>query len=151
MSRMHVSLSRIVAVASLALTLMVALFALAACGGSEEPAADANAPQISVTLKIDGTEGERGVIFDDDVKVAEGASVYDALLASQVDLSVKESISMGTYVAGIDGLMERAFGSESGWLYSVNGEQAGVSCGDYTVADGDKIEWTYKINALSAS
>jgi hypothetical protein len=35
------------------------------------------------------------------------------------------------------------FGSQSGWLYSVNGDYPGVSCGDYLVKAEDVIEWVY--------
>lgn len=151
MMRSHGTIRRLVTAVLLVCVLAVAQLALVACGSSESSAPDPNAPQISVSLKIDGTEGDHGIIFDKDVQVAEGANVYDALLASEVELSVKNNLGMGTYIAGIDGLLERSHGSESGWLYAVNGEQPSVSSEKYTVKDGDNIEWTYKINALDAS
>lgn len=148
MSRMQKTLSHAAVAVTLALALVVALFALVACGGSDEPAADPNAPQITVSVKIDGTEGEHGVIYDGDVQVPEGSSVYDALVATDVEVSSKKSLGMGTYVAGIDGLFEREIAKTSGWVYSVNGDVSSTSSDQYTVEDGDKVEWLFKVEAV---
>ena len=47
------------------------------------------------------------------------------------------------YVSGIGNLYEFDFGGLSGWVYSVNGRMPSVSCGEYVLSDGDKIEWMY--------
>ena len=47
------------------------------------------------------------------------------------------------YIEGIDNIYEFSCGELSGWMYRVNGEYAQVSCSDYKVKDGDKIQWSY--------
>ena len=124
-------------------------FALAAgCSQGEGGGAPA-AETITVTCTIDGTEGGHGLIYDGTLELEQGSNVYDALLATEVDLSVKSSMGMGTYVAGIDGLMEKEQSNDSGWLYSINGEVASVGCDSYTLADGDAITWEWKLDALT--
>lgn len=50
------------------------------------------------------------------------------------------------YVKGINGLFEFDCGTESGWLYSVNGEYQGVGCGTYILENGDYVEWHYTLD-----
>jgi|GEM_PF-4706694 len=107
--------------------------------------------QITVALMIDGSEAGQGVIYDGAVIVPDDASVYDVMVASGVPLTVKSSMGMGTYISGIDGLMEKDQAQTSGWLYSVNGNKAGSSCDAIKVADGDQVEWTWRLDAISAS
>lgn len=49
----------------------------------------------------------------------------------------------GSYVSAINGLREGDKGSQSGWMYSVNGYTPNVSCGSYGVGEGDSISWYY--------
>lgn len=51
--------------------------------------------------------------------------------------------SSSVYIAGINNIYELEFGDLSGWVYHVNGITPSVGCGEYTVKDGDKIEWLY--------
>ena len=53
------------------------------------------------------------------------------------------STGYGTYVAAIGGLAEKEHGSQSGWMYSVNGSAPNVSCGKYVLKDGDTVSWYY--------
>lgn len=121
----------------------------AAEGDSGAGAAPAGDGTISVTCTIDGTEGGHGVIYDGALSLPEGSNVYDALLATGVDLSVKASMGMGTYIEGIDGLMEKEQSPNSGWLFSVNGTISSVGCDSYFLEDGDAVEWVWKVDALS--
>ncbi len=50
------------------------------------------------------------------------------------------------YARGIDGLFEKDFGPNSGWLYQVNGTFPNISCGSYPVKNGDEIAWLYTEN-----
>ena len=45
------------------------------------------------------------------------------------------------------GLSEKQFGGQSGWKYYVNGTAPGKSCVDYTLQDGDRVQWSYVLKA----
>ena len=131
-------------VAALALALTVA-----ACGGTpaatgDDATADAGQGQqatVEATVEIDATAGE-GELSSYDVELDEGATVYDALVATGADVNASDS-DYGMYVAGINGLAGGDFGDMSGWMFEVNGEMAEVGCSQLEVADGDVITWTY--------
>ena len=50
------------------------------------------------------------------------------------------------YVEGIGNLYEFDCGSESGWMYKVNGWFPNYGCSSYTLSDGDVIVWCYTCN-----
>ena len=134
-------LSRLVgAAAACALAL-----AVVACGGTQATSGDASGAEdrsaIAVTVEVDATAGE-GEVTSSEVEVDEGATVYDALVATGVDVNASDS-DYGMYVAGINGLAGGDFGDMSGWMFEVNGEMAEVGCSQLEVADGDVITWTY--------
>ena len=49
------------------------------------------------------------------------------------------------YVEGIHQLYEKDCGGTSGWTYYVNGYFPNYGSSQYTLHDGDKIEWVYSI------
>lgn len=49
----------------------------------------------------------------------------------------------GMYVLGIGFLYAMDAGSESGWMYHVNGQFPNYGCSRYEVQDGDAIVWVY--------
>lgn len=129
---------------------LVLAVGLAACGAA--PATDGSAasgadePQeqqatISVTVEIDATAGE-GESTTADVDLPEGATVYDALVATGADVNATDS-DYGMYVQGINGLAGGDFGDMSGWMFEVNGEMAEVGCSQYELKAGDVVTWTY--------
>ena len=130
--------------AALALALTVA-----ACGGTPasnagDATADAAQEQqatVEATVEIDATAGE-GELSSYDVELAEGSTVYDALVATDADVNASDS-DYGMYVQGINGLAGGDFGDMSGWMFEVNGEMAEVGCSQLEVADGDVITWIY--------
>ena len=84
------------------------------------------------------------------VEIKSGDSVYDVLkrACQQKGIVVSaQNTSLGIYVAGINGIYEKAAGSESGWKYKLNGSYPGDSAGDVKVKDGDVIEWVYALEA----
>lgn len=134
-------LSRLVGgVAACALAL-----AVAACDAAPAASGDASGAEdrsaIAVTVEIDATAGE-GESTTADVEVPEGATVYDALVATGVDVNASDS-DYGMYVQGINGLAGGDFGDMSGWMFEVNGEMAEVGCSQYELEDGDVVTWTY--------
>ena len=86
-----------------------------------------------------------GVLLPEtEVAVEPEGTVLDALLAVTREYGIAADYS-GTpaYLEGIGGLYAGDAGDVSGWTYSVNGEDAMVSCAEYTVSEGDKIVWSY--------
>ncbi|WP_311139346.1 DUF4430 domain-containing protein [Lancefieldella parvula] len=101
---------------------------------------------LSVNVTVDGSAA-KGFSFSVNLQVQEGASVYDALLASGAGVNAR-STSFGMYVAAINGLAERDHGPQSGWVYSVNGVQPNYTSDAYILHDGDSVVWTY-VNAVN--
>lgn len=88
-----------------------------------------------------------GVILkEQEVSFEKDDSVYDVLsreLKKNNILMEASFTAKSAYVEGIDNIYEFSCGELSGWMYSVNGEYPQVSCSDYKVKDGDKIQWRY--------
>ena len=94
---------------------------------------------ITVTVSADCTEAlqhpekaQRALELPEDgyvialaeIALPEGSTAFDALIAASKEqkISVDHTASaMGAYVSGIGVLYELDYGSESGWLYYVNG------------------------------
>ncbi len=57
-----------------------------------------------------------------------------------------ENIYNSVYVEGINNLYEFSAGSLSGWMYKVNGVYPNYGCSQYTLKDGDVIEWHYTVD-----
>ncbi|MBM6675893.1 DUF4430 domain-containing protein [Olsenella uli] len=130
--------------AACALALTVAACGGAPAAGGDAASGDATQEQqatIAVTVEIDATAGE-GEKTSTEVDVPEGATAYDALVATGVDVNASDS-EYGMYVQGIDGLAGGDFGDMSGWMFEVNGEMSDVSCSEATLADGDVVTWLY--------
>lgn len=90
---------------------------------------------------------ENGVILDKtEFEIESGDTVYDILLDAAAEYRIHIETSGATdtvYVEGIGNIYEMDFGDLSGWMYFVNGSSPNVGCGEYTLSDGDKIEWHY--------
>ena len=86
------------------------------------------------------------IIKDYTYKAKKGYTAYDALKdackKSDIKLTAK-STTYVTYVSGINNLDEFDCGSQSGWMYSVNGQFPNTSCGNLTVKDKDNIIFEY--------
>ena len=57
-----------------------------------------------------------------------------------------ENIYNSVYVEGINHLYEFSAGPLSGWMYKVNGVYPNYGCSQYTLKDGDVIEWQYTVD-----
>ena len=75
-----------------------------------------------------------------------GFTAYDALKKAcednGINLTAKSSM-YGTYVSGINNIDEFDCGSQSGWMYSINGNRPNVSASSQRVTDGDEITFEY--------
>ena len=102
--------------------------------------------RIEIAITVDGSlgdaDGNRSFSDSGSVKISKNASVYTALktFASENGWTVNGSSS---YVSGINGLKEKANGSLSGWVYTVNGDRPSRSAGSYHLEDGDEVVWTF--------
>lgn len=86
------------------------------------------------------------VIAPAEITLPEGSTAFDALIIASKERRISvdhTSSAMGAYVSGIGVLYEFDYGSESGWLYYVNGEKLSVSSSAYTLSDGDEVSFTY--------
>ena len=115
------------------------LFGLAGCADKADESEKGGEAQITVTMEVDTAVQEGGSVESVDVAVAEGATVLEVLEASDVEY-VAEDSSYGKYVTTIAGVEQ---GSNSGWVYSINGESGMESAEVAVVADGDTITWQF--------
>ena len=89
------------------------------------------------------------VAFDD------GETVFDVLqrACEYADIQLEYSwtpMYNSYYVEGIHQLYEFDCGSESGWMYKVNGWFPNYGCSEYRLKDGDSIVWCYTCVGLGA-
>lgn len=98
---------------------------------------------VSVTVRSSGgTIASGTVVIEQNV-----TSALDVLKTALNRAGKPYVIRNGTYVASVDGIGEFDEGSNSGWLYSVNGyTPSTTSASDYTLADGDTILWYYTLD-----
>lgn len=124
----------------LALVLALALCGLTGCSSDNK---DPNAAPITVSVSIDSSAasgaGYPESMGEASVELKEGDSVFDALCAVE-GITISGNAS---YVKGINGLSEKALGSESGWTYTVNGEMPMDTPGQYKLSGDETIVWTY--------
>ena len=159
-------MKRFVKIVALILSLML----LSGCAKSDgTEVADTNGDgKLTCTLEIRCdtllgnldklTEGKAALVPEDgillpvtEVEFTGGNSVFDVFrqtLKNQkihfeyVDASAYDSV----YIEGIGNLYEFDCGPQSGWMYSVNGTYPGLGCSGYTLADGDRIVFSYTLN-----
>lgn len=114
---------------------------------------------VSLSIRCDtvagkGTNGatpEDGVILPAcDIPFADGETVLDVLLRAAREHKIQLEHSGATagmaYVSAIANLYEFDFGSQSGWMYSVNGMFPSVGCESCVLKDGDVVLWQYTLS-----
>jgi hypothetical protein len=126
------------------------------------------ADPITVSVRIQGynVNGNDGSILNEyqvTLNDSTGFKAYDALRTACSDKSISLVASgsgSGTYVSSIGGQAEAYFTPNSsyysGWMFRVlrqtdptTDELPSVSCGAYTMQNGDKMTWYYAIPAES--
>ena len=110
---------------------------------------------VILTIRCDKVAGKADHIPADGVILAEtampiasGDTVYTILTdaARAYGIYMEASGANGLmYVNGIGNIYEFDFGDLSGWVYMVNGASASVGCDQYTLKDGDRVEWHYTL------
>ncbi|MDP4110131.1 MAG: DUF4430 domain-containing protein [Bacillota bacterium] len=111
--------------------------------GKETGAQKQTGDEITVSvIKSDGSY----IIEDGKVSFEDGDSVLSVLtrLGKEQKIPVVYTgTKKNAYVQGIDGIFEFDEGPESGWVYCVNDDKPGKSCGSYTLKSGDSVVWKY--------
>lgn len=97
---------------------------------------------------------DNGVILREvTVEFEEGETVFDVLnrVCKQYNIPIEYSwtpLYDSYYIEGINNLYEFDCGSESGWMYKVNGWFPNYGCSSYYLTGGEKIVWCYTCNGL---
>jgi len=146
----------------LILTMCLAWFS--GCGKGKEEVKETSGTctiQINCGLLLDkdlnGTGLEElvpddGLILDPtEVALNPGDTVYDVTRRitkeQKIHMSSQGSSSTGTlYIEAISNIYEKAYNSKSGWVYFVNGERPGISCGLAQLKKGDQVVWAYSLD-----
>lgn len=101
------------------------------------------------------TSGKEGLVPSDGVILpatrvtfSPGESVFDVLqrVCRENRIHMESSFTPmynSHYIEGINNLYEFDVGSESGWMYSVNGWFPNYGCSRYQLEDGDTVCWVY--------
>ena len=76
-------------------------------------------------------------------KVESGATVKDVLDKALKEAGMSCSNPTGNYVESINGIGEFSNGSNSGWMYTLNGTHPNLGVAQQTVKDGDVIVFHY--------
>ena len=89
------------------------------------------------------------------VTFSEGESVFDVLQRTCREKGIHlecrwTPVYNSAYVEGIGNLYEFDVGSESGWMYKVNGWFPNYGCSRYQIEQGDEICWMYTCKGLGA-
>ncbi|QWI74059.1 DUF4430 domain-containing protein [Bacillus mycoides] len=86
-------------------------------------------------------ESQKGIMLcPKEVSIEDGETAFSLLQKIMGDKVTSESMSFGTYIKGIDGLMA---GATSGWLYDVNDKSAEVGADSYKLESGDVVAFRY--------
>ncbi|HGH7182419.1 DUF4430 domain-containing protein [Bacillus cereus] len=86
-------------------------------------------------------ESQKGIMLcPKEEQIKDGETALSLLQKVMGDKVVSETMSFGTYVKGIDGLMA---GDTSGWLYDVNDKAAQVGADSYKLESGDVVVFRF--------
>lgn len=88
------------------------------------------------------------ILSNKKMTVSKGNTVYDVLKEACSENGIRLTASnstFGIYVSGINNIDEKDCGKNSGWTYWVNGNMPMVTCGKYTVNNGDEIKFSYVV------
>ncbi len=99
--------------------------------------------------------GDGVILYTVDASFTQGETVFEVLnrVCSNYGIQLEYSwtpMYNSYYIEGINNLYEFDCGSESGWMYKVNGWFPNYGCSSYTLEDGDSIVWCYTCNGLGA-
>lgn len=97
---------------------------------------------IQVNVTIDYQNGS--YVIHDAVYLALNTTVLDALNAV-ADVNATYWVAYNSFlIDAINNVYSNENDNNRWWVYAVNGEHAYISAEQYTLEDGDQIEWTYQ-------
>lgn len=124
----------------LLLALLVFMTCITGCKSSKSTG------DLEIKVSIVGPNKDDYILKDYKINVKEGTSSFEGLAIACKENKIQMS-SKGrgktVYVDGIDNLYEFDDGSESGWLYRVNGKFPDKSAGSTILNKGDELHWLY--------
>ncbi|WP_142407712.1 DUF4430 domain-containing protein, partial [Bacillus cereus] len=98
------------------------------------------AEENTAKLAIIG-ESQKGIMLcPKEEQIKDGETALSLLQKVMGDKVESETMSFGTYVKGIDGLMA---GATSAWLYDVNDKSAEVGADSYKLKSGDVVVFRF--------
>ena len=88
------------------------------------------------------------ILAPTEITLNEGDSVFDVLMRTVREYNihmeyVDTPLYDSAYIEGIANLYEFDAGTQSGWMYRVNGKFPNYGCSGYAISEGDVIEWVY--------
>ena len=114
-------------------------------GEVSKPSTPSGSSNVTVTVSIKGLDGywlkEKAVTLKDDATMY--WALVDAIDGSDITQTGAENGYVSEMSNGKTTLAEFDYGRNSGWLYKVNNTLPEVGLLQYTVKNGDKIEWYY--------
>ena len=114
-------------------------------GEVSKPSTPSGSSNVTVTVSIKGLDGYW--LKDKSVTLKDDATMYWALVDAIKGSGITQTGAENGYVSemsnGKTTLAEFDYGRNSGWLYKVNNTLPEVGLLQYTVKNGDKIEWYY--------
>ncbi len=115
-------------------------------GGGQVPSRpSADHSDIAVVVNIKASNGYW--MKEKQVTLKEGSTVYHALVDAIAGTDITQTGAENGYVSAMSNgkttLAEFDYGRNSGWLYKVDGKLPEVGLLEYTVKNGDVIEWYY--------
>ena len=116
-------------------------------GSGSSSASEPAAPQparLTVSVVVDSSVVGSPVSLSTSVTLEEGATAYDALVATGLSVNARPS-QYGLYVAAIGGLAEDPAHGVNGWTYYVNGSYINKAASGTVLSDGDTVQWIYVV------
>ena len=84
-----------------------------------------------------------GKILSKKISFSEGDTVLKVLRKACDANKIQLEYTNDGYVEGINNIYEFDCGSDSGWMFRVNGVFPNYGAGSYKLSDGDTVEWLY--------
>ncbi len=102
---------------------------------------DASSSDRYAYIKVIGDERLDTMYSRKKINIDKGETPYKLL--SRIANITKSGSGTGIYVKKIDGLGEFDRGPESGWKYTVNGDEPSLGANAYILKKGDNVVWFY--------
>ncbi len=104
---------------------------------------------ITVLIEIVGVNDEI-IVEKQEISVSKNGTVFDAITEivtqKKIPLSYSgNSFTKSVYINAINGLAEFDYGAQSGWKYSVNGEECTVGVSARTLTENDYVRLFYTV------